>query len=398
MLAARTCLFASSSTAAARRAAARARADGHDLIDLTAGEIGAHLADTIRDGAMGAIMNGDHRYTDTIGLPELRQAVAAKVSDETGMPWTDDEIAITAGAKQALFNTAMCLFDPGCQVVIPAPYWGTFAAQAKLAGAVPVHIDTRASGYVPEVSDIEQALTPLTRAIIINSPHNPTGTVYDDDTLCAIARLAIERDVWVIFDECYGSFTHDGCRHRSIVTLVPEVRERLVIVNGFSKSLALTGWRIGYLAAPLDVIAAVRALQSHTTSNPNVIAQRAILHHLQIGDRHFETDLSHRISQARTAGLGILSMLDCVPSPKASGGFYFYLDLSVFLHDRQREKPVYSVDNVADELLKKAGVAAVSGAAFGDPYGLRISYGGDADAVAEGCRRLVEFFNAKMSP
>ncbi|MFK4259882.1 aminotransferase class I/II-fold pyridoxal phosphate-dependent enzyme [Agrobacterium tumefaciens] len=393
MLAQRTAMFKSSGTAAARAAAKAAADAGKEIVDLTAGEIWSDLAPTIRDGAIEAIQKGANRYTDTIGLIELREALARKVSLETGQVWQPDEIAVTSGAKQALFNTAMVLLNPGDEVIIPSPYWTTFPAQVMIAGATPVFVDTRSNGYIPLIEDIRAVVTERTRAIVINTPANPTGAVYDVQTLVAIAELANNRNLWIIFDECYGDFVHAHQTHHPIVSLVPEVRSRTVIINAFSKSLALTGWRIGYLAAPKDVVNAVKALQSHTTSNPNVIAQHAVLAHLRRDDGVYQANLRSQLARSRQIGLGVLSGLSHVPVPQAQGGFYFYLDLSELLKVTASGGPV-TADDVVNSLLSEAGVAAVSGTAFGDPSGLRLSYGIPPEMLETGLSRLVLRLNA----
>ncbi len=379
---------------AAARAAAKAADAGKEIVDLTAGEIWSELAPAIREGAIDAINKGVNRYTDTIGMMELREALARMVSIETGQRWRADEIAVTSGAKQALFNVVMTLINPGDQVIIPAPYWASFPAQVQIAGGTPVHLDTRGNGYVPRIDDIERVITPLTRAIVVNTPGNPSGAVYDAATLAAIARLAIERKLWIIFDECYGSFTYNGHEHHPIVSLVPEVRAWTVIVNAFSKSLALTGWRIGYLAAPKELISAVKALQSHTTSNPNVVAQHAVLRHLDEGDGAFEAGLRGQLTTARQTGLTVLSGLQRVQVPKAQGGFYFYLDLSSLLRPTPGDSHAKTADDIVAALLREAGVAGVSGNAFGDPMGLRLSYGIPPEQLKAGLGRLVGVLNA----
>lgn len=390
MLAHRTSLFASSGTAAARALAKAASDTGNEIIDLTAGEILCDLAPTIRRGAIDAINRGVNRYTDTLGMAELRESIARKLARDTGQIWKADEVAVTSGAKQALFNAAMVLFDPGDEVIVPAPYWTTFPAQVRIAGATAVHVDTRDGAYKPRIEDLRAAITPATRAIIVNSPNNPTGAVYDRELLAAIAKLAIEAKLWVISDECYGAFVHDAHAHESILSVVPEIRPQTLIVNAFSKSLALTGWRLGYLAGPKDVVNAIKALQSHTTSNPNVIAQHAVLAYLDQGDAAFDARLRAQIALSRQRGLQILSGLKRVPMPAAQGGFYFYLDLS----DLLRSSPERSADDVARELLIKAGVAGVSGTAFGDPMGLRLSYGMPVQKLERGLGRLVDCLNS----
>lgn len=394
MLGPRIALFKSSGTAAARIAAKAAAASGRDVIDLTAGEIWSELAPSVRDGAIAAINRNLNRYTDTVGLLELRQALAAKVSAETAQPWSADEIAVTSGAKQALFNAAMALLSPGDEVLIPAPYWTTFPAQAVIAGGIPVFIETRNSNYVPRLADLAAAITSKTKAIVVNTPSNPTGTIYDRDTLAGIAQLAVDRDLWIIFDECYGAFAHAPHTHHSIVSVAPGARDRTLIVNSFSKSLALTGWRIGYLAGPAPVISAVKALQSHTTSNPNVIAQHALLHFLERGDPAFQLQLQRQVAKARALGLSILSTLTLVPRPAAQGGFYFYLDLTELQRCANRKGRDINADDVVNTLLMEADVATVSGTTFGDPAGVRLSYGIDLELLDRGLRRLTAALNA----
>jgi aspartate aminotransferase len=394
MLAQRMSLFSGSGTAKARAAAKSAADAGHEIIDLTAGEIWSDLAPIIREGAIAAIHRGINRYTDTVGTQALREAIARKVSLETGQFWSAEEIAVTMGAKQALFNTAMVLLNPGDEVLIPAPYWTTFPAQVLIAGGKPVFVDTRHTGYLPAVRDLERALTPKTRVIVVNTPSNPTGVVYDGDTLIGIAELALSNNLWVIFDECYGAFAYEPHIHHPIVSLVPGLRARTLIVNSFSKALALTGWRIGYLAGPKEVITAAKALQSHTTSNPNVIAQHAVLAHLERNDKTYENRLRVQLTTARVHGLEALSSLSRVPAPKAEGGFYFYLDLSTLLRSKPANGAAKTADDVAQTLLAQAGVACVSGTAFGDPMGLRLSYGIPVDKLEAGLNRLTAALNA----
>jgi aspartate aminotransferase len=394
MLAQRTDLFKSSGTAAARAAAKAAAESGKEIVDLTAGEIWSDLASSIREGAIAAIDRNVNRYTDTVGLTELRHALAHKISAETAQLWSADEIAVTSGAKQALFSAAMVLLNPGDEVLIPTPYWTTFPAQIVIAGGKPVFIETRYNNYVPRLSDLAAAVTSRTKAIVVNTPNNPTGAVYDRDTLAGIAQFAIDKDLWIIFDECYGVFAHAPHTHHPILSIAPRARDRTLIVNSFSKSLALTGWRIGYLAGPKAVITAAKALQSHTTSNPNVIAQHAVLYHLETGNPAFQLQLQRQLAKARALGLSMLSELKLVPRPAAQGGFYFYLDLGEL---QRRAKPnghEPNADDIVNALLMEAGVATVSGTAFGDPAGLRLSYGIDLELLEKGLRRLITTLNA----
>ncbi|GLR91402.1 pyridoxal phosphate-dependent aminotransferase [Bradyrhizobium iriomotense] len=393
MLAHRTALVKLWGRTATRTAAKAGTERGEDIIDLTAEEIWSELAPTVREGAIAAISGNLNRYTDPIGLLELRRALACKVSAETAQPWSADEIAVTSGAKQALFNAALALLNPGDEVLIPAPYWTTFPAQIIIAGGRPIFVESRHNNYVPRPIDLAAAVTSRTKAIVVNTPNNPTGTVYDRATLGGIAELATERKLWIIFDECYGAFAHPPHTHHSILSVAPQARDRTLIVNSFSKSLALTGWRIGYLAGPKTIVGAVKALQSHTTSNPNVIAQHALLHHLKFGDGIFQQQLQRHMEKARALGLSILSNLKLVSPPSAQGGLFFYLDLSGLQRRPTASGCEFNPDDIADALLMNAGVATVSGTAFGDLSGLRLSYGIDLELLGKGLRRLTASLN-----
>jgi aspartate aminotransferase len=262
-----------------------------------------------------------------------------------------------------------------------------------LAGAKPVFVDAPAPTYVPDIGAIRGAVAPRTKAIIINSPNNPTGAVYDRSTLQAIGDLAITYDFWIITDECYSSFVFTRDRHESIVTAHPGTRARTILVNAFSKELAITGWRLGYLAASPEIVAAAKTLQSHTTSNANVIAQHAILHHLEADDGTFENEMYRRLAGARQIGLGILSHLREVSPPRADGTFFFYLDLAPLLGKLPAGGPVRTVDDVATLLLEKSGVASVPGTTFGDPAGLRLSFGALPEEIEPALRRVVDTLN-----
>ncbi|MGY4167635.1 aminotransferase class I/II-fold pyridoxal phosphate-dependent enzyme [Bradyrhizobium sp. USDA 4529] len=393
MLAQRTALLTSFGTVAARAALNAAEANGEKIIDLSAEEIWSALSPTVRDGAITAINRNLNRYTDALGLMKLRRALADTISAATAQAWSTEEIAVTNGAKHALFNAAMTILNPGDEVLIPAPYWTTFPTQVVFAGGRPVFIETRHNNYVPRLADLAAATTSKTKAIVVNTPNNPTGAIYDCDTLVGIAKLAIDRDIWIIFDECYGAFAHAPHTHHPIVSVAPQARDRTLIVNSFSNSMALSGWRIGYLAGPKSVIRAVNALQSHTTSNTNVIAQHALLYYLERGDLYFQMQLGRQVANARALGLSILAGLTLVPQPSAQGGHYFYLDVTELLRQAKANGREINADDIVKKLLLNAGVATASGAAFGDPAGIRLSYGIDLEPLDKGLRRLVEILN-----
>ncbi|MDA9505547.1 aspartate aminotransferase [Bradyrhizobium sp. CCBAU 11386] len=393
MLAQRISLLSGPGTAAAREAVAAAAATGRHIIDLAAGEVIIEPPLSVCEGAIAAIKAGTNRYTDSIGLPPLRKAIAEKLSAETGIAWDTEDIVVTAGAKQGLLDAALAVLNPGDEVIIIRPCWPTFSSQVLLAGAKPVFVDARPPTYIPDIEAIRAAVAPHTQAIIINSPNNPTGAVYDRATLQAIGDLAVNHHLWIVSDECYSSFVFAGARHESIVMAHPGVRSRTILVNAFSKELAITGWRLGYFAAPREIVSAAKTLQSHTTSNANVIAQHAILHHLQVGDGRFEREMHQRLSQARNTGLLILSGLQHVATPGAEGSFFLYLDLSRLISILPAGGPLRSTDDIARFLLAEAGVASIAGNTFGDLNGLRLSFGAPPDLLELGLKRVVETLN-----
>ncbi|GLS32036.1 aspartate aminotransferase [Mesorhizobium albiziae] len=397
MLAHRISLLSGSGTAAAREAAKAAAVQGREIVDLAAGEVITEPPDSVREGAIAAINAGANRYTESIGLTSLRRAVAEKLSTETGLAWDTDNIVITAGAKQGLLDATLALLDPGDEVIIVRPCWPTFASQILLAGAKPVFVDARPPSYVPEIRAICGAVTPKTVAIIINSPNNPTGAVYDRPTLQAIGDLAIKYDLWILSDECYSNFVFTGDRHQSITMAHPGIRSRAILVNAFSKELAITGWRLGYFAAPPEIVAAAKKLQSLTTSNANVIAQHAILHHLEVGEGSYEREMHQRLAAARKAGLRILSKLEDVAPPRADGSFFFYLDLTPLLAGLPRTSSIRTVDDIARILLEEAGVASVPGTTFGDETGLRLSFGAPPEKIEPALEKVVAALNGLKS-
>ncbi|MCG2645016.1 aminotransferase class I/II-fold pyridoxal phosphate-dependent enzyme [Bradyrhizobium sp. WYCCWR 13022] len=382
----------------------RSRKAGHDLatvavigrrfIDLATDEIVVEPSSSVCEGAMAAVNAEANRYVDLIGLTSLRRAVAEKLSVETRVGWSAEEIVITTGAQQALLYAAVTVLAPGDEVIIIRPWRPILLSQVVLAGAAPVFVDARCPRYIPDISAIRVAVTPQTKAIIINSPNNPTGAVYNRTILQDIGELAIERQIWIISDECYSGLVFTGFRHHeSIVMAHPRVRSRTIIVKSFSRELMITGWRLGYFAAPAQLVSAVRKLQSHAIATPNVIAQQAILHHLQASDGSFEEQIYQRLVDARNIGLHILSDLRDVTPSRADGSFCFYLNLSRLLSALRTEGSVRSADDIARVLLEEANVGCVPGDAFGDANGLRLSFGAPPELLEMGLKRIVEALN-----
>jgi aspartate aminotransferase len=263
MLAERMKNLAGSQTSGMRNQAKQLRERGVNVINFAAGELDLPTSPAIKQAVREAVDADRTQYTDTLGIRPLRERLAERVSRATDVPYSAEEVGVTAGAKQALYNAAMVLFDPGCEVIIPAPYWVTFPVQVVLAGATPVFLPTEHNQSQIDLAELARLITPRTRGLILNTPHNPTGVVCDRPTLEGIAALAIQHDFTVIFDECYEMLVYPPYAHHNLVRLVPEMKNRTVLVNSFSKTYCMTGWRAGFLSAPKQVIKAVGNLQGH---------------------------------------------------------------------------------------------------------------------------------------
>lgn len=397
-LAGRTALITPPGTSRMRVIANELKEAGVHVVNFAAGELDVDTSDVIKDAAKAAIDGKRNVYTPTLGLMPLRERIAADLSERCGTPYTAAEVGVTAGAKQALFNAAMVLLDPGDEVIIPQPYWVTFPTQVEIAGARPVFVDTRETGYRLDVASIERAVSPRTKAIVINSPNNPTGVVYDRDAIVGVAELAVRHDLWIIFDECYAELVRSGHTHTNIVAACPATKDRTVIVNSFSKSHALTGWRIGYAAGPGRVIKAMENLQGHTTSNPCSIAQYAVLEALRSGGRAFIEDVNRRLDERLDRAMVIVRDMEvlgdgigCAP---AEGAFYLFLDIRSTIGKRHGGQLIPNVGALCERILGEAKVAVVPGSAFGDPTGIRLSYAIADEDVTEGLDRLRRFFAA----
>lgn len=393
LLAERTRILTPPSTSRMRELANELKGAGIDVINFAAGELDGDASDLIKEAAKRAIDNGFNKYTPTVGMKPLRKAIAERVSRRCGTQYDGDEIAVTAGAKQALYNAAMALFNPGDEVIIPRPYWVTFPAQVEIAGARPVFVDTRETGYRLTAEGLERAVTAATKAVIINSPNNPTGVVYDRDTLLRIAEIALERRFWIIFDECYCELVRHGVSHSNVVQLLNRVKAQTILVNSFSKSHAITGWRIGYACGPRHVISAMENLQGHTTSNPCSISQHAALAAVQNDDGSFMKKVNAVLEDRLRMAMLIVDSMKEIGCAPAEGAFYLFLDVEKKIGKSYKGRRIDSVETLTELMLSEAKVAVVPGAAFGDPSGLRVSYAIGTQQVEEGLHRMKRLFD-----
>jgi aspartate/methionine/tyrosine aminotransferase len=394
-LSARIAAVSESATLAVDAKAKALRAQGEDVIGFGAGEPDFPTPAHIVEAAAAACREPrNHRYTPAAGLPELREAIAAKTARDSEFEVTASQVLVTNGGKQAVEEAFATLLDPGDEVLLPAPYWTTYPEVVRLAGGVPVEVPTTPeSGYKVSVAQLEHALTPRTKVLLFVSPSNPTGAVYGEDEMRAIATWADERGLWVVTDEIYEHLVYGSARFHSMPVLVPELAERCIVVNGVAKTYAMTGWRVGWLIGPLDVVKAAANLQSHSTSNVCNVAQRAALAALT-GGLDDVKQMRSVYDRRRRAIVAALSDLPGVLCPEPEGAFYAFPSLAGVLGQplgAQARVPATTLD-LAELVLEEAKVAFVPGEAFGAPGCGRFSYALADDDLAEGMARMAKLF------
>jgi aspartate aminotransferase len=365
-------------------------AQGQRVFDFTAGEPSFDSPDVAKNAAYDAIRSGFTKYTAVTGIDDLKDAIIEKFQRDQGLTCSRSQILVSCGAKHTLFNLALALFEAGDEVIIPTPYWVSYPEQILVADAKPVFLPTsESSGYAIDLKALEATLTDRTKAIILNSPCNPTGSMYDRQTLEGIAKLANQHDILIISDEIYEKMIYDEHRHYSIASLGPDIARNTIIVNGVSKTYSMTGWRIGYAAGPDPLIKAMGDIQSQSTSNPTSIAQKAAIGALRGGDafiQHMVKELDIR-RKAIVAGLNRITGIHC---PMPSGAFYAFPDIARLLGRRFQGQSLATPFALANFFLKEAQVACVPGEPFGSPTHLRFSYTGTLEVIEEGLQHLAE--------
>ncbi|MDK6251639.1 pyridoxal phosphate-dependent aminotransferase [Alloscardovia omnicolens] len=370
------------------------KASGIDIIGFGAGEPDFPTPDYIvRTAAEAAQDSKNHRYTATAGLPELREAIAHKTARDSGYEVDPQQIVVTNGGKHAVYASFQLILNEGDEVIVPTPCWVSYPETIKLAGGVPVEVFADAEHtFEPSIEQIEAATTERTKAIIINSPNNPTGAVWSADTLRAIAKWAIEHDVWVISDEIYEHMTYDDAETARIGSLVPEVRDRLIVLNGVAKTYAMTGWRVGWLLAPAEVAKAATKLQGHMTSNVSNVPQRAAVSAIA-GDLSAVAAMREAFDRRRHAIVSALNELPGVSCEMPKGAFYAFADFTGLLGKPLGKNGTVCENTVqlAALILDEVHVAAVPGEGFSAPGYIRFSYALADDDLAEGMRRLKEW-------
>lgn len=382
---------APSATLAVDSKAKAMKAQGIDVISFGAGEPDFPTPDFIVRAASQACLDPrNHRYTPTAGLPELRQAIADKTRRDSGYTVEPEQVVVTNGGKQAVYETFQILLNPGDQVIIPAPYWTSYPEVVTLAGGEPVPVFSGSDkGYLPSLDALEAARTDRTKAIIINTPSNPTGVVWDDDLVRAIGQWAMEHHIWVVSDEIYEHLTYDGAHTPYPGALLPELRDQLIVLNGVAKTYAMTGWRVGWMVAPAPVAQAAGKLQGHMTSNVANVSQRAALTAIQAPLDEVRA-MGRAFGLRRQAIMAALSQVPGVRCPEPRGAFYAFPDVTGLLNRPVGPKGTISrtSSDLAVAVLEEIHVAAVPGEAFGAPGHLRFSYALSDQDLAEGMRRF----------
>ncbi len=385
----RIAAIAESATLAVDAKAKALKAAGRPVIGFGAGEPDFATPDYIVDAAMAAAKDPRyHRYTPVAGLPELREAIAAKTLRDSGYQVSAGQVLVTNGGKQAVYNTFATLLDPGDEVLLVAPYWTTYPEAILLAGGVPVPVLTdETTGYLAGVEQLEAARTERTKVLLFVSPSNPSGAVCPPDQVAAIGRWAAERGLWVVTDEIYEHLVYDGRQHASIAVAAPELADRVVVLNGVAKTYAMTGWRVGWLIGPADLVRAATNLQSHATSNVSNVSQAAAVAALT-GDLSAVATMRAAFDRRRRTIVRMLSEIDGVYCPEPGGAFYAYPQVKGLLGRPLRGRTAASTIELAELILDEAEVAVVPGEAFGTPGYLRLSYALGDDDLAEGIGRI----------
>ncbi|HZO67584.1 MAG TPA: pyridoxal phosphate-dependent aminotransferase [Kribbellaceae bacterium] len=380
-----------SATLAVDAKAKALKAAGRPVIGFGAGEPDFPTPDYIVDAAIEAARDPkNHRYSPAGGLPELKQAIVAKTKRDSGYEVEPAQVLVTNGGKHAVYNTFATLLDPGDEVLLPAPYWTTYPEAIRLAGGVPVEVlADETQDYKVTVEQLEAARTDKTKALLFCSPSNPTGAVDSPEQVKAIGEWALANGLWVVTDEIYEHLTYGDVKSTSIPVAVPELADRTVVLNGVAKTYAMTGWRVGWMLGPKDVIKAATNLQSHQTSNVSNVAQRAAIAALT-GDLSAVEEMKVAFDRRRRTMVSMLNEIPGVECPEPTGAFYAYPSVKGVLGREIAGRPVQTSNELAELILDEVEVAVVPGEAFGAPGYLRLSYALGDDDLAEGVGRIAK--------
>ncbi len=387
-LAERTRSLKPSPTLAMNAKAKALKEAGEDITNFGVGEPDFDTPDNIKEAAIRAIRDGFTKYTAAGGIDELKSAIIDKFRDDNNLNYEKGNILVSCGAKHSLYNIAEALFGPGDEVIIPAPYWVTYPDQVLLNDAAPVIVDTdEENSFMLEPDRLREKISDRTKALILNSPSNPTGLAYDTGTLGKIAELAIEHDFYIISDEIYEKLVYEDYRHTSIASLGEEIRQRTIVVNGLSKSHSMTGWRIGFTAGPADITKAMTNIQSQSTSNAASISQKAAVEALT-GPQDFIQVMLSEFDKRRRYMVERLNAMEGVSCKTPVGAFYAFPDVSAHFNKKFNNNPITNSLEISAYFLEHAKVALVPGSAFGNDRYIRLSYATSMENIKKGLDRI----------
>lgn len=371
--------------------AKKMKADGIDVIGFGAGEPDFNTPEYIQKAAIKAIKEGYTKYTPASGIMELKNAIVEKFRKDNGLEYNTSQIIISTGAKQSLANVFAAALNPGDEVIIPAPYWVSYPELVKLQGGVPIFVETEENnGFKYTIEKLEKAITKNTKMILINSPNNPTGTVYNKKELEDIANFAKEKDILILSDEIYEKLIYGDTKHVSIASLSGDAYQRTIVINGVSKAYAMTGWRIGYAAANKEIVRLMSNIQSHTTSNPNSIAQYASVAALK-GDTSYMDSMVAEFKNRRDYMVNEINRIDGLSCIKPEGAFYVMMNISKTIGKKFNDVKIEDSISFSDQLLEREKVAVIPGIGFGMDNYVRLSYATSAENIEKGLDRIGRF-------
>lgn len=383
-----------SSTLAITAKAKELKAEGIDVVGFGAGEPDFNTPENINEAAIAAIKSGFTKYTPASGIAELKKAVSRKFEEFNGLHYGTDQIVISNGGKHSLTNIFQAIMNPGDEVIIPAPYWLTYPEIVKLCDGVPVYVyGTKDFGYKVTARQIENVVTDKTKAVILNTPNNPTGMVYSEGELRAIADVAVKKDIYVVADEMYENLIYGDKKHVSIASLGEEIYKRTITCSGLSKSYSMTGWRIGYTGSSAEIAKLMGGIQSHQTSNPNSIAQKAALEALQ-GPQDAVTAMREEFDQRRKYMYERVSQMPLVDALEPEGAFYTFVDFTDVLEKSYKGVRIGTASRVAEILIEDYKVAVVPCQDFGFDNFVRLSYAISMENIKKGLDRIEEFVSS----
>jgi len=364
---------------------------GVDIVSFGAGEPDFNTPQNIKEKAIEAINNNFTKYTAASGIIELKQAIAEKLKKENNVGYSTDEIIVSCGAKQALFNTIFAICNSGDEVIIPAPCWVSYTEIAKLSGAVPIILNTtKETNFKITPEQLQQAITPKTKILIINSPSNPTGSVYTEEELRELAKIIVEKDIFCVSDEVYEKIVYDNTKHVSISSFNPEIKKRTILINAVSKTYAMTGWRIGYAAGPEEIISAMAKIQGHTTSNPTSISQKAALEAIN-GPQNEVKEMVKQFKKRREFIVSKINSITGLSCLKPQGAFYAWVDISKILGKKYQNQLIDSSVKLAELLITEAHVVTIAGEAFNNQNYIRLSYAVSMNDIERGMENISKF-------